>query len=244
MKACSVSIALLALLTGPIQAQRRPSGRPPVQHERFVVMLGVAVQPHSDTFAHETKFPYHLEQARLSGSYDVGHGIVPDLAISARVSHRFAAAVAVTRAARRTSSEIRGSYPHPFFFNAPRETAATIDELDRTELGTHVSAIVRLGSRTARPIAVFAGPSIFSADQDLVTNATVHETYPYDVIAFDRTTPSTRHLTAVGFHVGADITWYLSGRVGVGGLLRYSRAKKSELTLGGLQAGGGLRLRF
>jgi hypothetical protein len=63
--------------------------------------------------------------------------------------------------------------------------------------------------------------------------------------------------TVVGFNVGADITWSLAPHLGVGTVTRYSRAKVTldpgaesavsraiELHAGGLQIGGGIRLRF
>jgi hypothetical protein len=160
------------------------------------------------------------------------------------LSNRFSAAVALTYAMRRTSSEIRGAYPHPFFFNTPREATTTVDDLGRRELGGHVSAMVHLPMRGQRHVVVFGGPSFFSAHQDLVATATVRESYPYDDVAIDGTTRGSRHVTAIGFHIGGDLSWYFRRRLGVGALVRFSRATTSQLTLGGLQAGGGVRWRF
>jgi hypothetical protein len=57
-----------------------------------------------------------------------------------------------------------------------------------------------------------------------------------------------------GAHFGGDVSWFFTGVVGVGGFARYSTGsveftdpisdKPVTLKTGGLQAGGGLRLRF
>jgi len=60
--------------------------------------------------------------------------------------------------------------------------------------------------------------------------------------------------TKLGFNVGADVGYRLSHRVGVGGLVRYSRVSLSlplagsasgvSVDAGGLQVGGGVRFYF
>ena len=57
----------------------------------------------------------------------------------------------------------------------------------------------------------------------------------------------------MGYNAGVDMTWRFSKNVGVGLLLRYSNGKKAftpagaqpvDVTVGGLHAGGGLRVLF
>ena len=59
----------------------------------------------------------------------------------------------------------------------------------------------------------------------------------------------------MGYNAGVDMTWRFARNVGVGLLVRYSNGKKEftptgtgsqpvEVTVGGLHAGGGLRLIF
>jgi hypothetical protein len=57
-----------------------------------------------------------------------------------------------------------------------------------------------------------------------------------------------------GCHVGADVSWFFTGVVGVGGFGRYAPGtvdyadpftdERRDLKVGGFQGGGGLRLRF
>ena len=60
--------------------------------------------------------------------------------------------------------------------------------------------------------------------------------------------------TGWGFHAGADVGYFFSRYAGVGGTLRFSRGsvemaeplseKPAKMTTGGMQFGGGVRLRF
>ena len=54
-------------------------------------------------------------------------------------------------------------------------------------------------------------------------------------------------------HAGADVAWQFSSSIGVGGMVRYSRASTTvsatnntsvDVKVGGLQVGGGIRFRF
>ncbi len=102
-------------------------------------------------------------------------------------------------------------------------------------------------------LTVFGGPSFFTIEQKVVEELTVTETYPYDTVAIAPGARSDLSESAVGFHVGADATWYFTRRLGAGALLRYTSAKKSvaigtgesfDLEAGGFQIGVGLRFKF
>ena len=49
-------------------------------------------------------------------------------------------------------------------------------------------------------------------------------TYPYDTATFSSAPTVLRSVTAVGFHTGVDLATYLTPTVGVGALVRFSRA--------------------
>ena len=79
------------------------------------------------------------------------------------------------------------------------------------------------------------------------------ETYPFDTAAFGSAWKAKATGSAAAFNVGADVIWMLGKTVGVGGLVRYSRAtvdldspdnRTVTVDAGGLYAGGGLRLLF
>ena len=98
-----------------------------------------------------------------------------------------------------------------------------------------------------------AGPSWFNVNQDLVTDVAYTELYPYDAAAFSSATVSRATKSKVGYNVSADVGLRLSRNVGVGGIVRFSRASldlvaanatTAKVDAGGLQVGGGLRVFF
>ena len=113
-----------------------------------------------------------------------------------------------------------------------------------------------LPSPQARPdgrFIVSGGPTWIQAEQGVVTEVRYTEAYPFDEVAFSNVERVIEKETAVGFNVGVDVIWAFSKNIGVGGLLRFARATASiapaegrsiELELGGLQAGGGIRILF
>ena len=94
----------------------------------------------------------------------------------------------------------------------------------------------------------------FDVEQTLVSDILFEETYPYDTATFSSAPTVLRSVTAVGFHTGVDLATYLTPTVGVGALVRFSRAMVDlarpdgggmlAVETGGLHVGGGLRLRF
>ena len=232
------------LLAGSASAQ---TGEP-----RVTVFAGAAFQSGTLSFSDVTTFPYFAETARLEGSYDVRDGTAIDVGGGVRIWRGFGAGVSVTTLKRRTATDVSGAYPHPFFFNRDRRNAWPYDGLQLQETGIHVSAmyVAPVGSRFA--IALFGGPTFFSFKQGVVNDVNVNEAYPYDSI--DASLVKGRiNGSTIGFHAGGDVTWYFTRNIGVGALARVTTGKKNtrigegepfDLKLGGVQGGGGVRLRF
>jgi hypothetical protein len=118
----------------------------------------------------------------------------------------------------------------------------------RTEGAANLQVmLVPVNSSNVR-VRVFGGPSFFRYKADMV--------YDFDfsrVVITNYQVVSTEG-TGWGGHIGADATYFFSHFVGLGGFARYSRATASifeplsettqDMTLGGLETGGGLRFRF
>jgi hypothetical protein len=101
-------------------------------------------------------------------------------------------------------------------------------------------------------VTIFGGPSFFQVEQTIVTNFDYSESYPFDTATFSRAITNTQSESKMGFNVGGDVAYFFSNDVGVGGTLQYSGATvemtvpsgTADVKAGGLQVGGGLRLRF
>ncbi|MNC87192.1 hypothetical protein D3C83_28970 [compost metagenome] len=100
---------------------------------------------------------------------------------------------------------------------------------------------------------VFGGPSIFRVKQGLVTDFTYTDAYPFDTAAFGGGETVNASESKVGINAGADVAFFFTPQIGVGGMIQFAGTTldlpsaaggTQEVKTGGLQAGGGLRLRF
>jgi hypothetical protein len=100
---------------------------------------------------------------------------------------------------------------------------------------------------------VFGGPSRFVVKQLLVANVQYDESYPYDEIRYAGAEPIQQQGARIGYNAGADLSFFFSRHVGVGALVRLSRATvklpsadggEAEIVAGGTHVGAGVRFRF
>jgi hypothetical protein len=102
--------------------------------------------------------------------------------------------------------------------------------------------VVRIAGNLGAGVAF---SSLTRTDEAQITARIPH---PYDTASFARSEVNRQRASKPGFHGGADVTWKLGPRWGLGGLLRYSKASVPfggrSVDAGGLQAGGGLRVLF
>jgi hypothetical protein len=104
-------------------------------------------------------------------------------------------------------------------------------------------------------LLVFGGPSFVNVTQTIVQAEGIGASipYPYDNGAITSANTTNESRMAFGFSAGADVTYFLSKTLGVGGIVRYSLASADfpvtgqpsvPVKAGGLQVGGGLRVFF
>lgn len=152
------------------------------------------------------------------------------------------------------TGKLTAQVPHPLFFNQMRTMTADIQNITRKETGEHFQVSWTAAVAGGLEFSFFAGPSIFITEQTYVTKIALgldKETYPYDAYAFAGATNETFKGTINGYNAGADLTWRFAKKLGAGLLIRYSNGKKAftptggkpfTVEVGGLHAGGGLRL--
>ena len=170
-----------------------------------------------------------------------------------RVWRNLAVGVAVSAFGKESDTSVTARIPHPFFFDRDRQVSGSPGDLRREETAVHVQAIWVVPVSAALEVAVFGGPTFFNISQDLVTDVLFTQVYPYDTATYAGISTGRQSESKVGFNVGADVSFYFSGHVGVGWLARFSRATIDlpsqdggtvTVDTGGFQTGGGLRLRF
>ena len=236
----------------PRAAAPRATARPASTMRGLVAVSGI-FQPGTHDFTDTREFSYNREPAASTGAYAVERGGGVDAGVFVRAWRSLGAGVSVSSVARTSDASIAARYPHPFFFNQARTASTTVGDLDRAEVGVHLSAVWLLPSTGRFGGVLYAGPTVFRITQDAVETLAVTETYPYDTVAIAPGSPTALSERAVGVHAGADVTWFVTKRLGVGATARYATAKTSvaigtgspfDLEAGGFQAGLGLRVRF
>lgn len=220
---------------------------------RGLVTVSGIFQPGTHDFTDTREFSYNREPATTTSDYAVARGGGVDASVFVRAWRRLGVGAGVSSVARTSDADISARYPHPFFFSQARAASTTAGDLNRAEVGVHLSAAWLLPSTGRFGGVLYAGPTFYRITQDVVETLAVTETYPYDAVTIAGGSPTELSERAVGFHVGADVAWYFSKRVGLGALARYATAKTPvaigtgttfDLEAGGFQAGLGLRVRF
>ena len=193
------------------------------------------------------------EEARFSGVHTPASGPGFDAGAGVRVAGNFALGVAVSYAAGEGEAAVSARAPHPIFYNRDRDFSGLAAGLRRQELGVHAQAQYLVPVTDSLTVTLFVGPTMISLQQDLVADVEFRQEYPFETASYERAIAGGQSGTGIGFNAGADLAYYFSDVAGVGLLARYSRATVDlasaaggtvGVPVGGLQVGGGLRLKF
>ena len=243
MRASFLLLFLILVTPAVAMAQARPA-------PRFRAAINLGVQASDTTLSQSFSTTKNFEATPIVVSASLKRGVWFDAGVLVRLAGRVGVAASVSNLSRTESADVTARLPHPFFFNQPRSVAGAAP-LRHRETALHFQGSVLVRSSRRFDITVTGGPSIFSVAQNLVTDVTYTEEYPFDVAAFASAASTRVTRTVSGFNAGADATWRLSPRFGVGALVRYTRASttlavsqenSTNLDVGGIQVGGGLRL--
>lgn len=201
-------------------------------------------------------FDRYFEQGSTTFEQTVPTSVIYDLGGSIRVWRQLYAGAAVSIFEATGSGTLTARVPHPLQFNKPRTTTGDIADAQRREIGTHIMAGWTIPAARGLDFLLFGGPSFFSTEQLFAKSLTLSldkEIFPFDELPFPGAETETIRENVVGYNAGVDMTWRFADHFGVGLLLRYSNGKKAftptgsqpvEVTVGGLNAGGGLRVLF
>ena len=239
---------MLVMLATAVAASAQTS----VPARGFLVLNG-GYQVTTNDFDDGATFRANAEDAKFTTDYEVKGGPAFDVAGGARLWRQLGVGVGVTRFSRSTPTVLSGSVPHPFFFSRPRSVGGEVAGLKREEIAVHVQARLIAPVGTRLQVMAFGGPSFFQVRQGLVTGFTWADSYPYDDAAFSAAQTTNDKGTKVGFNAGADVAFFFARQIGVGATVQFARATVElsgaggnaiEIKAGGVQAGGGLRVRF
>jgi opacity protein-like surface antigen len=253
MRTYTLIALFITSLAAPASAQA------PVSRPASTSTIGVYItanggfQPTKNDFDDGATLRVNAENGRFDIDYTVKSGPAFDIGGGITLWRRLGLGVAWSQFSNDTPATLTASIPHPFFFSTPRTLTASLDGLRRKEQAVHVEVrgIAPVGKRLQ--VSVFGGPSFFDVTQDVVDAFTYDETYPFDTVSFRSATTRSEKVSKVGFNVGGDVSVFVTRILGVGASARFATTTVSmtgangnavDVKAGGLQVGGGLRLRF
>jgi hypothetical protein len=233
---------------------RKPAtpARPTVVR-KGLAWIDAGYRPLAPRFSSTVRFTKYAEQGTVTTPYPSNTAMTLAAGGGARVWRDLVVGVAVSWLGSSGKAGVTAKVPHPFFFNTFRDVQGSSPSLARTEVAAHPFVMWMVRLRPRLQLGLFGGPSYFYVSQALVTDVDVYDTYPYDTAAFAAAQTEDRSASRFGFHVGADFAYLLRKQVGLGAMVRYSRASvRFAVTTGqvvtslagGLEASGGLRVRF
>ena len=238
-----------------VTACARPSDAQGTWEDHARISINFGAQPTTSAFNATTNVPVNDQTATatLTTSYSVPNGQFFDGDVVVRVSGGFGIDIGASWFSKSQISSIVGSIPHPLIPNRPRPISGTSSPLERDEITGYIdAAYVFSGNRV--DLAVSGGPAFFTVSQDLVANVLYAEAPPFDTVLFTGAVTTKAMATNIGFNAGVDFGVKLSRNVGVGGVVRYSRASVTfplantasgvHADAGGTHAGGGVRFYF
>lgn len=223
---------------------------------RFYINVNGAFEPGTQTYADNGTFPLYGENGTLSTSSEVSSGAVLDFGAGARVTGNFTFGLSFHRTSSSDPATVTGAAPHPIFFDRPRNFSTTLEDLERTEQALHISVgyLVKVGEKL--DLHITAGPSQFRFSQQVPATVTITETGSTFTTVNAAVATAARKRNVWGGHVGADLSYpvFESGAAAfrLGAYVRYAGASSEfevvsntvTTKLGGVQVGGGVRVRF
>jgi len=218
------------------------------------VSINAGAQPNSSTFTAVQSVPLYQQTATVNSTYGVPSGAFFDGGVTLKVSGGFGVDVGASVFTSSQTATITGLIPHPLIGGSFRPISGTASSLERNEIAGHVDAAYVVSAGRV-DLLVAGGPAFFTVSQDLAESITFAETSPASsTVTFTGATVSKAMATALGFDAGVDVAFKLSANVGVGAVVRYSRASMTfpltntasgaHADAGGLHAGAGLRFYF
>lgn len=224
--------------------------------DRGYINVGWGVESGSSAMTDSRTGTIYEEAATVTSSSTFSSGSLFDVGVGIRVFRNFTVGASYHQEQNDTEGRLTGSIPSPVIFNRPRTLDQGVPGLERKEKAVHLQFgwVVPINEKV--DVLVYAGPSFFRMEQDVVSDVSFGEGNNNTVIA----TPSiaTRKKSKTGYNVGADATYIVwqndSVRVGAGGFVRFTQASMDIEMLnggtpqstdaGGVQFGFGARLRF
>ena len=204
------------------------------------VDLNIGGRTQSVTIATSSTFTLFGESGAANSSSTAGKAVGPDGGVGFFLRKNLAIGVGVAVFTRSPTGTVSITTPDPIAFNS-FTTVASSPTLTTKEFGTHFKVVYLLPVNDKMDVTIAGGPSFMRLSRDIATASVVNGA---PQIAVETQTGST-----LGVHGSVDVNYLFTRRLGAGIFVRYILAQvdlpaASGVSVGGFQAGLGLRVRF
>jgi len=260
MKKCSILFLTILLITSLSFSRDRnswnnisirsssPENKP--GWKKFSIRLGYNVGFATQSASISWTKELYYEQALFGIDYRAKKGNSFNAALGYRFSRSFGVMVGVDIAARNLNANYDASIPHPLYFNSPRE-AQNSASYKITENAAYLDLVLTV------PIGkfgldFFAGPAYILSSAELISAVQYSQSYPYTSVTISAQNQKFSK-NVFGANAGVSLIFNFTPSVGVfiagqyfSGNVRFkpSEVPGLKLTLGGLKAGGGIKIVF
>jgi outer membrane protein with beta-barrel domain len=214
--------------------------------DKGFVNVSVGAQAPSRSLATNQTPEIYGEASSFASTQDVGGGAFFDISGGYKVWRNLVAGIGITHVGSTTDLTVDARIPDPLLFDAPRSVTTTVNDVHHSQTAINLTGTWMMPVTDKVDVGYQFGPTIFLVSQDLPGVPTVSEPGPtITSLPLEKSDKTT-----VGLHFGIDVTYLVTPRFGVGGLVRYTWGSvdldgaDDSLTVGGFQIGVGARLRF
>jgi hypothetical protein len=212
--------------------------------EKFFLNVNTGGELATRTINQTSSQVVYGETASLTSNQPIKRGVVFDFDGGYRVRSDFFAGLLVSTFNTTSDATFSASIPDPLFYNRPKTVTGTLTGLKRTEVAVapHITWARPLTDKVDLNFGL--GIAFIHVSQDTASGFTVPNGTQNATIL-----QTTETKNATGPFAQIDLVYSLQPKIGVGGFLRYAGAKVDlpsvpKANIGGMQAGGGVRLRF
>lgn len=224
---------------------------------RVNLQINAAWQASSEELRQTFSQRAYGENAMFEAVHDIKGGAMIDGGGSLRVWRELSVGAIYTELNQANSATVTGTVPHPILFNNDRAIDPQVRSLTHRERTTHIFAAWRVPvpQLEGLDVSIYGGPSYINLTQGMITDVGVAEAGgpPFSAVTVTDLPVAEFTRNGWGAHVGVDVAYMVTPIFGVGGFVRFSNGSLDlptsgeetvSVTVGGVQTGGGIRLRF
>ena len=249
--AVSLGVVGVGMTVGPVPA----AAQSPLTG-RLDLHVNFGYQVSSEELRERNEFQAYGETARVEAVHDIAGGQLFDGGGHVNVWRQLSVGASFSQTEGTDDTTLTGTVPHPLRRGADRTLDTDPRSLTHREKATHVHVgwLVPLPDIEKLDLRVMGGPTYFNLTQTAVGGVTISEAGgpPFEAVRVDGVVTGEVVKNGWGGHVAVDIRYLLSPNVGLGGFVRFAGGtidvpvgdRAVTLSVGGLQAGGGLRVKF